>query len=38
MDWMAFSIYMGVFGLLCGVGFWEKLAVLIRGNRSNDSN
>ena len=38
MDWMAFSVYLGVVGLVCGVGFWEKLAALVRGNRSNDSN
>ena len=36
MDWMAFSVYMGVFRLVCGVGFWEKLTSLMRGERSDD--
>jgi hypothetical protein len=38
MDWMAFSIYLGMIGLVCGVGFWEKLIGFARGNRSDDSN
>jgi hypothetical protein len=38
MDWMAFSVYMAVFGIVCGVGFWGKLAAAIRGNSSDDSN
>ena len=38
MDWMAFSIYLAVCGVVCGVGFWEKIAALVRGNSSNDSN
>jgi hypothetical protein len=38
MDWMAFSLYLGVVGLVCGIGFWEKLGGFVRRNRSNDSN
>ncbi len=36
MDWIAFSIFMGLLGLVCGVGFCEKLAALMRGSGSND--
>jgi len=36
MDWMAFSVYLGVFSLVCGVGFWEKFVAMLRGNRADD--
>jgi hypothetical protein len=38
MDWMAFSICVSVIGLVCGIGFWEKLVTFARGSRSDDQN
>jgi len=38
MDWMAFSVYMAVCGIVCGVGFWEKLVASVRGTDSRDSS